>query len=110
MDSNHRYHSQSVVPYQLGERPMSIKKSRLRVPGVPSLCTRFPTAAARHRHGIPDDCDLDGMRLIWLQRRVLNSRSLAYETNGDNRSPTLQKTGVGKGIRTPVYWDENPVS
>ena len=30
------------------------------------------------------------MRLIWLQRRDLNSRSLAYETNGDGRSPTLQ--------------------
>lgn len=77
---------------------------------MPNLCTRFPTAAAIPRYGIPGDVDLAGMRLIWLQRRDLNSRSLAYETNGDDRSPILQNTGVGKGIRTPVYQDENLVS
>ena len=57
---------------------------------MPNLCTRFPTAAACHCHGVSSDLYLARVRLIWLQRRDLNSRSLAYETNGDGRSPTLQ--------------------
>ena len=40
--------------------PTFLSSSRLRVPGVPNLCTRFPTAAACHCHGNSSDWYLAG--------------------------------------------------
>lgn len=82
-----RPHLSRVLHYHSGNLPIvpgyEFRGCPIFAPGFPQ--PRHFTAAAT-----PAICTSPEMRLIWLQRRNLNSRSLAYETNGDGRSPTLQ--------------------